>query len=159
MIRNPSLLSGMFDSCCSELQALGDRNELSSFLDVNQLLTKSFLLSCVSFYVDSGDLVNPVLTWINNVAVYGQFYKWFDFRNAKNTNAFFSKFGQNFRSNMRETIVAKDWRKNAELDFLELCQKRNEIVHRNYAAYSLDLTIEEIYKKHKSAMKFIRLVD
>lgn len=170
MVRNPPLVSGMFHSCCSELTALGHRAELSSFLDVNQLLTKSFLLSCASFYEDelvkivggvvgSGDLVDSVSLWINSVAVNGQFYKWFNFRNTRNANPFFSMFGQDFKSKMRLLIDTRDWRIKAESDFIELCQKRNESVHRNYAAYSLDLTIDEIYEKHRSAMKFIRIVE
>ena len=170
MIRNPLIVSTMFDSCRKELQALSDRSELSSFFDLNQLLTKSLLLSCASFYEDeivrivrnvvgNSSLVDSVKSWINSVAVDGQFYKWFDFRNARNANAFLARFGRVFKSEMRVVIDKRDWRKKAESDFIELCQRRNESVHGNYAAYSLDLTIEEIFEKHMSAMSFIRIIE
>jgi hypothetical protein len=170
MIRNPKLLSGMYQSCCDELLALSERSGLSSYLDVNQLVTKSFLLSCASFYEDeistiiknlinSHIKVDSVSGWIHNSAIDGQFYKWFDFRNNRNATSLFAKFGTQFKSNMRTLIDSKQSLKNAEIDFMELCQKRNETVHRNYAAYSLDYTLDEIYHKHLSAMKFIRAVE
>lgn len=170
MIRNPALISGVYESCTVELQALSERKDLSSYLDVTQLLAKSVLLSCASFYedevvrivrgvLDSGGLSISVRSWLNSVAIDGQFYKWFDFRGAKNTNNFHAKFGPDFRDKMRTVLDAKDRRKTAERDFLELCKKRNECVHRNYAAYSLDLTIHDIYRKHQSAMSYIRIVD
>lgn len=170
MIRNPALISGIYNSCTVELQALRERQDLSSYLDVHQLLGKSFLLSCASFYedevvqvmrrvLDHGGHSAHVRHWLDNVAIEGQFYKWFDFRTAKNTNPFLSKFGREFRDNMRKVLDAREKRKGAERDFLHLCQKRNECVHRNYAAYSLDLTIQEIYEKHRSAMSYIRIVD
>lgn len=170
MIRNPAFLYEMFESCLSELEELGPRTGLSSYVNVTQLLGKSLLLSCASFYedelvriikraVESGNYPKSLITWINNVAIDGQFYKWFDFRNTKNSNAFIGKFGQEFKLKMRTIIDSKDLRKKSEADFMELCRKRNESVHRNYATYSLDLTINDINEKHRSAMGFIRIVD
>lgn len=170
MIRNPVLISEIFTSCNVELQALSQRKDLSSYVDVNRLLAKSMLLSCASFYedevsrivrrvLDRGSHAASVLNWLQTVAVDGQFYKWFNFRSAGNTNAFLALFGREFKANMRRLLDAKDKRKKAESDFLELCQKRNECVHRNYAAYSLELTLAEVYDKHKSAMAYVRVVD
>jgi hypothetical protein len=170
MIRNPPLISGIFKSCTVELQALSERHDLSSYLDVNQLVAKSMLMSCASFYedeitrivrsvLDAGHHTEPVRKWLNETAVDGQFYKWFDFRNAKNTSNFLGKFGKEFKANTRRLLDSRDKRKQAEQAFLDLCQKRNECVHRNYAAYSLDLTIQEIYNKHKMAMSYIRVID
>ena len=169
IIRNPVLIKGMFNSCVSELNELKDRSQLSSYLDMNQLLTKSLLLSCASFYeteivstvrftLESGGLNESVASFLDRSAVEGQFYKWFDFRGAKNTNPFLSKFGPDFKDRMRAEIDKRVSRQMAEANFLELCKKRNESVHRNYAAYSLDLTLEEIHNKHKSAMTYIRIV-
>jgi hypothetical protein len=170
MIRNPPLISGIFESCTVELQALSERHDLSSYLDVNQLVTKSMLMSCASFYedevtrivrnvLDAGNHTGSVRKWLNETAVDGQFYKWFNFRGATNTNGFLAKFGKEFKDNTRRLLESKDKRKQAEQAFLDLCQKRNECVHRNYAAYSLDLTIQEIYDKHKLAMSYIRVID
>ena len=170
MIRNPALISDIFSSCAVELRALTERKDLSSYLDVNRLLTKSFLLSCASFYevevtriakelLDSGRHPAGVRSWLHTVAIEGQFYKWFDFRSARNTNGFLAKFGMEFKANMRTLLDSRDKRKQAERDFLVLCQMRNECVHRNYAAYSLELTLEEIYNKHNSAMTYIRVIE
>jgi hypothetical protein len=170
MIRNPALISEIYDSCTVELQALNERKDLSSYIDVSQLLGKSILLACASFYeyevvrlvrgvLDNGNHPTGVRNWLCRVAVDGQFYKWFNFRGARNTNDFLAMLGPEFKDNMRRLLDAKDSRKKAERDFLDLCQRRNECVHHNYAAYSLDLTLQEIYKKHKSAMSYLRVVD
>ena len=68
-------------------------------------------------------------------------------------------FGSDFKDQMRELIDLKEWRTDAESSFLLLCISRNECVHRNFAAYNLKLTIDEIYCTHRKAMSFIRLVD
>lgn len=169
IVRNPRLIEDMFHSCVTELDELKGRSELSSYLNMSQLLTKSLLLSCASFYeaeivstvkdvLRSGRLNESVSDFLERTAVEGQFYKWFDFRGAKNTNPFLSKFGSDFKDKMRAVIEKKEMRQIAEGDFLELCKRRNESVHRNYAAYSLDLTLDEIHFKHKSAMSYIRIV-
>jgi len=119
MIRNPRMLKETFASCNEELRALGDRSELSSYLNVNQLLSKSFLLSCASFYeyeivtvvrkvVQSGTFYSPVIEWLDKAAVDGQFYKWFNFRSAKNTNTFLATFGREFTDNVRSVIDHRD---------------------------------------------------
>jgi hypothetical protein len=170
MIHNPALIKEVFESCMVELHALTERKDLSSYLDFNRLLAKSFLLSCASFYedeitriaravLDSGRHSAGVRSWLHSVAVEGQFYKWFDFRSAKNTNPFLGRFGNDFKEGVRNLLQEKDSRRKAESDFLELCQKRNECVHRNYAAYSLELTLGELYDKHRSAMSYIRVID
>ncbi|MBN7798431.1 HEPN domain-containing protein [Parahaliea mediterranea] len=168
-VRNPIIIKDMYESCVTELSALNQRSALSSYLNMSQLLTKSLLLSCASLYeeeivwairdvVKAGRFYEPMSTFLEKSAIDGQFYKWFDFRSAKNTNPFLSKFGPDFREKMRQLIDKRENRQVAEANFLELCKKRNESVHRNYAAYSLDLTLHEIYEKHKSAMSYIRIV-
>jgi hypothetical protein len=169
MLRNPELIDGLFNSCNIELEALVERKDLSSYVDVSRLLTKSFLLSCASFYedevsriaklvLDSGQHSPAVRAWLYLAAVDGQFYKWFDFRGATNTNAFLARFGRDFKNQMRALLNWRDKREQAERDFLTICQKRNECVHRNYAAYSLDLTLQEVYQRHNSAMRYIRAI-
>jgi hypothetical protein len=170
MIHNPSLVKEMYEASKEEITALSDRQELSSYLLTTQLLSKAILLVCASFYEHTvTDLVkklvashichNGVAEWISRIAVEGQFYKWFDFRSAKNTNPFLRQFGSDFQNTVRDLLKHSTRLQNAEKDFLELCIKRNECVHRNFAAYTLDLTLDEIYKKHRSAMTYIRVID
>jgi hypothetical protein len=169
MIRDPVIIKEMYLSSKSELAKLSDRQELSSYLITTQMLSKALLLSCASFYeheivnivkslVESRNGNKDVSTWLVRSAVDGQFYKWFNFRSVKNTNTFFSQFGSGFKENLRQILDRNGTRKLAEANFLELCVKRNECVHKNFAVYSLDLTLEEIYQKHKSAMTYIRAV-
>lgn len=170
MIRNPSVVRDLYSASKTELTALKDRRELSSYLITTQMLSKAMLMSCASFYEQEITQIverivkrgrdNPIVTnWILKKAVEGQFYKWFNFRSAKNTNPFLAMFGSEFKDQMRELIDLKDWRSAAESSFLLLCTSRNECVHRNFAAYNLELTIDEIYRAHRQAMSYIRLVD
>lgn len=171
MIRNPAVIADTYNSCTVELRELAYRDGLSSYVTLSELLTKSLLLTCASYYeAEIVDLVRGVVrmgahrsdvcVWLNRVAVEGQFFRWFNFRgDTRNTNNFLSTFGSDFKSNMRELIDRSERRKYSETCFLELCRKRNECVHRNFVAYSLDLTIDEVYERHVSAMTFIRAVD
>lgn len=170
MIRNPSIVREIYDASNAELAALSSRRDLSSYLLTTQMLSKSMLLSCASFYeqeivqivervIRCRDANPNVTSWLLKTAVEGQFYKWFDFRHASNTNRFLSMFGAEFKECTRALIESRERRKAAEESFLLLCIKRNECVHRNFAAYNLDLTIDEIYKKHMEAMSYIRVID
>ena len=170
MIRNPTLIKDMFDACSMGVSGIQTIGDLSAQNNLSQAMAKSLLLSCASYYeLEITELIRTslrthmkskcMLAWLEPSSVEGQFFKWFDFRNAKNTNRFLAMFGAVFRDSARKMIAAREYRTIAEADFMEICIKRNECVHKNYAAYGLDLTVSEIWGKHLNAMAFIRTVE
>lgn len=170
MIRNPSLIRDVHDACSVGISGIEAGGDLSVQNTLSQSIAKSLLLSCASYYeLEITELVRSalrsnvgskcMLSWLEQQAVDGQFFKWFDFRNAKNVNRFFSLFGVEFRDLARGVIDAREYRRKSESDFMLICIKRNECVHKNYAAYSLDLTVDDLWRKHLSAMGFIRALE
>ncbi len=170
MIRNPPLVEQLHDSSAAALTALEAQQELSFYADTATLLAKGLLLTCASYYertitdlvrilVQSGSHPESVKKWLCDTAVDRQFFKWFDFHGAKNTNRFLSRFGSEFKKATRELIDRREWRKQGEASFLLLCTKRNECVHRNFGAYGLELSMEDVHREHLRAMVFVRLIE
>lgn len=75
--------------------------------------------------------------------------------NDPNANSFYNLFGPDFASIMKRRV-----RENRELDdsvkaFLEIGHLRNELVHKNYADFQLEKTLEEIYERYQLASNFL----
>ena len=160
----------MHDACTVGISGIQADGDLSVQNTLSQAIAKSLLLSCASYYeLEITELVRSalrsnvgskcLLSWLEQLAVDGQFFKWFDFRNAKNANRFLSLFGMEFRDLARGVIDGREYRRRSESDFMLICIKRNECVHKNYAAYSLDLTVDELWRMHLSSMVFIRALE
>lgn len=170
MIRNPRILGDLYVSSVRALDQLEKDGDLSSHLDTSRLLAKAYLLCCASFYeetvtrivsrvVHSGQLASSVVSWLERVAVSDQFYKWFDFRNAKNAKRFLGTFGEEFTKQVTALLDKRDARRVGESSFLLLCVKRNECVHQNFAAYDLQLSLSDIHAAHRRAMCFLRAIE
>ena len=106
--RNPQHIDDAYFSSRTELEALADRQGLSSYLDVSNLLTKSFLVSCASHYetiitdtvkdfVSSTCRSDSVASWIISHNVEGKFFSWFNFRSDKNINKFLKLWGDDYK--------------------------------------------------------------
>ena len=78
---------------------------------------------------------------------------------GKNTNSFFSLFGEETKNKTRAYIDGNDEIKAAELDFLELGNLRNLLVHKNFSEYDVNNTVDEIYKMYRSASKFVEYLE
>ena len=74
---------------------------------------------------------------------------------AANVNSFFVLFGQDFKKFMIEKVRENEDLEKSIKDFLFLGKTRNELVHRNYALFKIDMTVDEIYIKFESALKFV----
>lgn len=74
---------------------------------------------------------------------------------SPNANYFYKWFGPDFATSMRCKV-----REDRELDesvkaFLEIGHLRNELVHKNYADFQLNKTLEEIYECYQKATHFL----
>jgi hypothetical protein len=81
---------------------------------------------------------------------YHQLFGW----DGNNANSFFGFFGSDFKAYAMKAV-----RDDAGLDanirgFLQLGRARNELVHENFAAYSLTLTVDEIVALYAQATAF-----
>lgn len=67
-------------------------------------------------------------------------------------------FGEATKAKVREQINNDEKLRTSEVDFVELGKQRNLLVHENFAEYDVNITVEEIYKKYKSACDFISFI-
>ena len=81
---------------------------------------------------------------------YHSLFQW----EASNANKFFSLFGEDMKKSL--ALEAKqDPPSSAISDFLFLGATRNELVHENFAAFSLDVTADDIMRKFRNASTFV----
>ena len=82
---------------------------------------------------------------------YSALFTW----DAKNANTFFRHFGDAFYQSMNRYANEHSEYQEAVRSFLEIGNTRNELAHENYAQFSLDKTMEEIYASYKIALRFV----
>ena len=58
---------------------------------------------------------------------------------------------------MVEQVKTEEMQKSVRA-FLELGNERNKLVHQNYATFSMEKTLEEIYELYKSASRFVDIL-
>ncbi|MCD8189331.1 MAG: hypothetical protein LUD78_03785 [Clostridiales bacterium] len=148
---------------CNYLMGKG---EISFATYIDNTYKKILVLSAASFFESTiskliSEYANKVsgtdkriVSLIEQKVVERQYHTLFDW-NANNTNAFFKLFGDETKNKVRSQINADDQLKRAEKDFIELGRQRNLLVHKNFAEYDVNITVDEIYSKYKSACNFI----
>ena len=95
-----------------------------------------------------------LVAFVKSKAIARRYHDWFNW-DAKNANQFFSAFGPGFKD-----FMANKCHKDATLDasvraFIELGDLRNRLVHENYAQFSMDKTVGEIFDLYKRAEMFV----
>ena len=98
-----------------------------------------------------------IVKLIENKVIERQYHTLFDWK-AKNTNAFWKLFGEETKEKARSTIDKDEELKSAEQSFIGMGQLRNLLVHENFAEYDVNLTVEEIYSKYRSACSFVLFI-
>lgn len=98
---------------------------------------------------------HPTLSFLRIKGMTRQYHTYFKWDPPPNAGPFFSLFGQAFKVYAKER-QREDLRfAQAVQDFLVIGSLRNQLVHGNYAAFSLDRTSAEIYALYESAGYFI----
>lgn len=91
---------------------------------------------------------------VKNKAVSRQYHTWFDWK-ENNANQFFGLFGSDFKKAMVENVKQSDELKASIQAFMEIGRMRNCLVHQDYATFSMDKTLDEIYDLYKCALSFV----
>ena len=139
---------------------------ISLLATVEPAFAKTLLVSAASYYEQrmteilvglykSGDGRSTVLAeFVRSQAIgrrYAQLFNW----SESNANSFFRSFGNDFRTYMVQKV-----RNDQKLDesikaFLELGKFRNDLVHGNYADFSLNKTVDEVFCLYQKAGRFV----
>lgn len=148
---------------------LMEKGEISLVNTAEDVWRKSVLIAAASYFehelgkaigrsIAAHDVPTQFQSLIDSKAVSRQFYSYFDF-NSANTNKLFNSFGANCKEKAEAEIKASGELKEAQKGFLEVCSLRNQMVHSNYAAFSIDLTTDEIYEKYQKGRKFLEFFE
>ncbi|MCL5967907.1 MAG: HEPN domain-containing protein [Betaproteobacteria bacterium] len=95
-----------------------------------------------------------VADFVKNKAISRQYHTWFMWGES-NANHFFGLFGSQFKQMMTERIKASEDLRVSIRAFLEVGNERNKLVHQDFASYSLEKTLEEIYGLYRQSLLFV----
>jgi hypothetical protein len=140
---------------------------LGSALDASS--RKALLLAAASYFESS--LCRDVLAFcqdvsasnallaalVQNKAIARQYHTWFAW-DGNTASTFFSLFGTEFRSHMDRLLTSDSELRLAVKDFMEMGRDRNRLVHGDFATFTLEKTIDEIYAQYKSALRFVNCI-
>ena len=119
---------------------------------------ESIISKCISAYATKASGPDKrIVTLIENKVIERQYHTLFAWE-SKNTNKFWSLFGESTKNKVREQLSSDERLKAAEQAFIELGHQRNLLVHENFAEYDVNTTVEEIYTKYKSACEFVSFI-
>lgn len=148
---------------------LVSKGEITFATYINNVYKKVLVLSAASYFesvitkqiseyaTKASGADKRIVTLIENKAIKRQYHTLFNWE-AKNTNTFWALFGETTKTKVREQINSNDDLRASEVYFIELGKQRNLLVHENFAEYDVNITIEEIYKKYKSACTFVSYI-
>lgn len=155
----------LYDESVSVIHTLGI-SELSLAVAAGDSFRKALILaaasyfehrvsSCVLEFVDErANGSGLVVAFVKNKAVSRQYHTWFKWDDT-NANQFFGLFGSDFKQKMVDRIKESEELKRSVRAFLEVGNERNKLVHQDFASFSLEKTLEEIYELYSLALLFV----
>lgn len=173
-----SIVDSLYTEYLDIVSYLNANNQPSLSSDTDRYFKKIIALSSASFF--EHEIQNILITFVKvstnddlkiinllkKKAISGNYHTFFDWgeknnpdKPGKNANVFFSLFGDDFKTEVKEIINNNKELSDSIKSFLEIGHLRNILVHSNFAAYNLDnKTTEEIYELHKKSAYFIGFI-
>ncbi len=150
---------------------LQSHNQLSLLTRVEGAFSKTLIVAVASYFEvrltqviidlfrEATDGAEALAEFVRNQAIGTRFAQLFDWGgergSSRNANSFYVLFGREFRENMRARVEGNQSLDNSVQAFLEIGNLRNLVVHRNYADFPLDKTVEEIFELYQSGIRFL----
>lgn len=158
----------LYTEAVATLLVLEKNSEWSLQVAAADHFRKALLLASASYFEDH--VCSSVVTFVReqsktilienfvrNKAVERQYHTWFAW-DRKNANQFFGLFGKDFRAMMEDRVRREPELQLAVVAFLELGNERNLLVHENYATFSMEKTLDEVYSLYQRALPFITTI-
>ncbi|MFH9828054.1 HEPN domain-containing protein [Streptomyces bobili] len=95
-----------------------------------------------------------IVSLVDRKAINRQYHTYFDWPNKK-AGPFWALFGKDQKKAIEVEIAAKEPIREGLESFLEVGSVRNELVHSNYATYTLNKTLEEVYELYRKGSAFV----
>lgn len=163
------LVTALYQDHIELLTYLRSNDQISFSNTIEGVLPKVLLLAAAShlememqelimdYFNEITDQRKPAVSFVQRKAVSRQYHTYFQW-DSGNANAFFALFGDDFKAAMNERIRKDVSFAQPVKDFVQLGSLRNQLVHQNYASFTLEKTADEIWDLYESACKFIELL-
>lgn len=148
------------------IEFLSPTNEISFQSIAGDNFRKTLLLAAASFFeykiceivteffrARSNNSV-MIVNFLRNKAISRQYHSWFDWDNP-NANKFFALFGDEFKVSIVARVRETPELKLAIEAFMEIGRERNKLVHQNFATFSMEKSLSEIFERYKQARQFV----
>lgn len=148
------------------LRYLQDAGEISYAASLERALPKVLLLASAShlesrvcailieyFTELTGDHPGAV-SFVRNKAIRRQYHTFFSW-DGRNANQFFGLFGEQLKATVQRLVGQDDRLSKSIRDFLEIGSLRNQLVHGDYAAFTVEKTAKDLFDQHVSALTFV----
>jgi hypothetical protein len=164
---NITIIDKLYSDYLSLSNYLEANREISLMNDADNNFKKVLLLSIASFFEyestqilldfisKSSNCDARIYSFTKRKAVDRQYHTYFNWDIKKGANQFFSLFGDEFKKDIEKDLRSNDALEKAIRDFLEIGSTRNELVHENFANFTLDKTAKEIFELYRSASVFV----
>jgi hypothetical protein len=140
-------------------------SEISFQSFIEPHLTKTFLLSCASFYesqireimkifMSNNAKDERLISFAMNLGINRQYHQYFQWE-SNNINNFLGLFGDKFKISVSNEIKSREDLNNGMKAFLIIGNLRNKIVHNNFLEYYLPNTFDEIIEMNNQALIFL----
>jgi hypothetical protein len=156
----------LYKEALAVISVLEKQSEISSWVVAEENLRKTLLLAAASHFENRvtsavADFVREatrgsvvVEQFVRNKAIERQYHTWFQW-DGNNANHFFRFFGPDSCSLMKNRVGSRDDLQHSVKAFLELGNERNRLVQQDYASFTLEKTMEEIYTLYKRSLLFV----
>jgi len=151
------------------VEFLEKENQLSLIVTVDESFRKSLTLAAASYfevrtrvyvvaYIEEVTQNNVrVVSFAKAKGVERQYHTYFDWKRRK-AEPFFALFGSDFK-----TFIVSAIRNDAQLSesidaFLELGELRNMLAHQDYAVFTMEKSVDDIYALYKKGLNFIEVM-
>ena len=158
-----NIIVSMMSENVAVLNLLSDSGDVSLQTRMQVNFVKILLISAFSYFEkritddviavfrESADGSDALAEFVRQKAVTRRFHEWFEW-DKRNANRFFNAFGPTFGDVMQRRVEGLNESVRA---FLELGQLRNQLVHGNFATFSLDKTLDEVFNLYRDANRFV----
>lgn len=131
----------------------------SSFPKVALLAAASDLESrvqevIIEYYTRSTGARDFAVNFVKNKAVLRQFHTYFDW-DTRSGSRFFGLFGERFKKEMKAAMGSDEALADSVANFCEIGSLRNQLVHQNYASFTMQNTAQEVHNMYHSALYFV----
>ena len=100
---------------------------------------------------------HPLMDLVEHKVISREYFRWFSW-DKQNANSFFSMFGKGF-SDYAQAEVRRDSALRVSIQsFMTIGRERNNLVHKDFASFDMELSARDIYELYKKARFFVTWV-